>query len=86
MARPQPARERIVDTALMLFNAQGYGAVTTATMAARCGIAEGNLWYHFKTRDALLDAISARFASAIEQRLALRPGPIPWRTMVGCWQ
>jgi AcrR family transcriptional regulator len=77
MARPIPTRERIVDTALSLFNRQGYGAVTTAALAAQCGIAEGNLWYHFKTRGALLDAISTRFAAVIDARLALRPGADP---------
>jgi AcrR family transcriptional regulator len=76
-SKPKPTRERIVDTALHLFNAQGYGAVTTAMLAAECGIAEGNLWYHFKTRGALLDAISEKFAVAIERRLALRPGADP---------
>jgi AcrR family transcriptional regulator len=70
-------RDRIVATALGLFNEQGYGAVTTATLAQACGIAEGNLWYHFKTRAALLDAIGEQFAAAIEQRLALRPGDDP---------
>lgn len=70
-------RDRIVETALGLFNQQGYGAVTTAALAAACGIAEGNLWYHFKTRAALLDAIGERFAAAIEARLALRPGGDP---------
>lgn len=70
-------RDRIVATALARFNAEGYGAVSTAALAAACGIAEGNLWYHFKTRAALLDAIAERFAAAIEQRLALRPGADP---------
>lgn len=70
-------RERIVEQARLLFNEQGYGAVTTAALAARCGIAEGNLWYHFKTKQALLDAISARFAEAIEARLGLRPRDDP---------
>ncbi len=74
MARPTGTRERIVDTALRLFNSQGYGVVTTAALAAACGIAEGNLWYHFKTRQALLDAIGTRFAAAIELRLTMRPG------------
>lgn len=77
MARPAGTRERIVDTALRLFNSQGYGAVTTAALAAQCGIAEGNLWYHFKTRSALLGAISERFSTAIELRLAMRPGDDP---------
>ena len=66
-------RDKIVEQARLLFNEQGYGAVTTAALAAHCGIAEGNLWYHFKTKRALLDALGERFASAIEPRLTLVP-------------
>ncbi|HEX4846535.1 MAG TPA: TetR/AcrR family transcriptional regulator [Novosphingobium sp.] len=75
--RAKETRERIIETARVLFNEQGYGAVSTAALAAACGIAEGNLWYHFKTRRALLDALSARFAEAVEARLALVPGADP---------
>ena len=74
---PLKTSERIVDTARALFNEQGFGAVSTAALAAACGIAEGNLWYHFNTRRALLDAIGERFAVAIETRLALRPASDP---------
>ena len=74
---PVTTRERIIETARTLFNELGYGAVSTAALAAACGIAEGNLWYHFKTRRALLDAIGERFAVAIEARLALRPTTNP---------
>ena len=70
-------RDRIVETARTLFNEQGYGAVSTAALAAACGMAEGNLWYHFKTRRALLDALGERFAARIEARLALSPGSDP---------
>lgn len=70
-------RDRIVETARTLFNEQGYGAVSTAALAAACGMAEGNLWYHFKTRRALLDALGERFAQSIEARLALGPGGDP---------
>lgn len=70
-------RQRIVETARVLFNEQGYGAVSTAALAAACGIAEGNLWYHFKTRRALLDALSDQFSRVIEARLALVPGGDP---------
>jgi len=70
-------RDRIVETARTLFNEQGYGAVSTAALAAACGMAEGNLWYHFKTRRALLDALGERFAKTIEARLALAPGSDP---------
>jgi AcrR family transcriptional regulator len=70
-------KDRIVETARVLFNEQGYGAVSTSALATACGIAEGNLWYHYKTRRALLDAIGERFALAIEARLALRPASDP---------
>jgi AcrR family transcriptional regulator len=66
-------RERILAEALALFNDAGYSVVTTAALAAHCGIAEGNLWYHFKTKRALLDAIGERFAERIGARLALVP-------------
>lgn len=70
-------RDRIVSTALSLFNETGYGAVTTALLAERLGMAEGNLWYHFKTKRALLDAIGKRYAARIEARLALQPAGEP---------
>ena len=70
-------RDRIVETARLLFNEHGYGATSTASLAAACGIAEGNLWYHFKTRAALLDALTERFALVIEARLALAPDQAP---------
>ena len=69
--RPAGTRARIVEQARCLFNEQGYGAVTTATLAAQCGISQGNLWYHFKTKRALLEALGERFAVSIETRLAL---------------
>ena len=75
--RAAGTRERIAETARILFNEQGFGAVSTAALAAACGIAEGNLWYHYKTRRTLLDAIGERFALAIETRLALRPASDP---------
>ncbi len=77
MKKTVSTRDRIVEEARRLFNAQGYGQVTTAALAAHLGMAEGNLWYHFKTRAALLDALGERFAEAIEARLTLRPGADP---------
>lgn len=70
-------RDRIVDEARRLFNEQGYGQITTAALAAHLGMAEGNLWYHFKTRAALLDALGEQYEAGIEARLALRTGSDP---------
>jgi len=68
-------RDRIVLTARQVFNSDGYGAVTTAALAQACGIAEGNLWYHFKTKRDLLAAIAEQFAEAIDIRLDCQPDP-----------
>ncbi len=68
-------RDRIVAAARVLFNEHGFEAVTTAALAARCGIAEGNLWYHFKTKRDLLDAVADQFAASIDARLELAPDP-----------
>lgn len=66
-------RERILNTARDLFNAERFGNVTTADLARSCGIAEGNLWYHFKNKRALLEALSDEFLDEVEIRLALLP-------------
>lgn len=66
-------RDRILKTARELFNADRFGNVTTADLARECGIAEGNLWYHFKNKRALLDALSEDFLEDVEIRLAMLP-------------
>lgn len=68
-------RDKIILTARLVFNEAGYGAVTTAALAEACGIAEGNLWYYFKTKRDLLTAIAAEFAERINDRLSLQPDP-----------
>ncbi len=66
-------RQKILLTARNLFNEQHFGRVTTAALAEAVGIAEGNLWYHFKSKRALLDALTEDFIEQAQGRLALRP-------------
>ena len=66
-------KDRILETARELFNARRFGNVTTAELAAECGIAEGNLWYHYKNKRALLEAIAERFLNDVEHRLSRLP-------------
>lgn len=66
-------RDRILKTAREQFNARRFGNVTTADLAAECGIAEGNLWYHFKNKRALLEALADQFMEEAEDRLAMLP-------------
>lgn len=50
-------RERIIETAIELFNADGTKAVTTNHIAAAMGISPGNLYYHFRNKEEIIRAI-----------------------------
>ncbi len=66
-------RQRIMEAARRLFNEQRFGNVTTAALAAEVGIAEGNLWYHFKNKRSLLEAITEDFIAQADRRMAILP-------------
>jgi AcrR family transcriptional regulator len=66
-------RERILRASLTLFNEHGEGAVSLAQVAARLGISEGNLWYHFRAKRDLVAALSAELEARIEQNLSRPP-------------
>lgn len=73
-ARSRNTRQRIVETALRLFNERHFGNVTTSELASEVGIAEGNLWYHFRNKRALLDALSELYVERARGRLVILPG------------
>ncbi|MGG6896791.1 MULTISPECIES: TetR/AcrR family transcriptional regulator [Rhizobium] len=58
----QPStRERILASTLSLFNQKGPEAVTTAEIAKAVHINQGNLYYHFRTKESLVLALFSRF-------------------------
>ncbi|MDZ7928037.1 MAG: TetR/AcrR family transcriptional regulator [Agrobacterium sp.] len=59
--RPSPTKQRILAAALQLFNERGPDHVTTAEIARAVEINEGNLYYHFRTKEALVLALFALF-------------------------
>lgn len=54
-------RDRILACALELFNEQGEPNVTTLEIANELDISPGNLYYHFKGKEALLEALLEAF-------------------------
>ncbi|MDN3688538.1 TetR/AcrR family transcriptional regulator [Cyclobacterium jeungdonense] len=50
-------KQRIIDTAIDLFNKNGIQNITSRHIATEMGISYGNLDYHYKNKEALLLAI-----------------------------
>jgi len=55
--QPTSTRERIVETADRLFYEHGYGHTSFADIAAAVELSRGNFYYHFKTKDEILEAV-----------------------------
>lgn len=63
-------RERIKETALVLFNRFGEPSVTTAAIAAEMGISHGNLYYHYRSKEKIVEDLFAAYIAEIEGALA----------------
>lgn len=50
-------REQIVESADRLFYQQGYENTSFADIAQAVHISRGNFYYHFKSKDQILDAV-----------------------------
>lgn len=57
MAERPTTRELIVEAADQLFYEQGYEHTSFADIASAVKISRGNFYYHFKTKDEILDAV-----------------------------
>lgn len=53
-------RQQIVDVADRLFYEHGFQATSFADIAKDVGLSRGNFYYHFKTKDEILDAVIAQ--------------------------
>lgn len=66
MAPKNKTRERIIEASLELFNAQGERSVTTNHLAAHLGISPGNLYYHFRNKQAIIAELFAQYESRVD--------------------
>ncbi|MBK9591583.1 MAG: TetR family transcriptional regulator [Crocinitomicaceae bacterium] len=58
----------ILDTALNLFNEKGLAQVSLRTIAESMRISPGNLTYHFKKREEIVEALYYEFVAEVEER------------------
>jgi AcrR family transcriptional regulator len=64
---------RILDTALHLFNKRGLSKVTLRTIAKEMGISQGNLNYHFKKRDDIIEVLYFELVKEMDEIMARIP-------------
>ena len=53
----KPTKEKIFDVALDLFSQKGFDAVSVREIAREVGIRESSIYNHYKSKEAILDAI-----------------------------
>lgn len=58
---------RILETALQLFNAHGLSSTPLRTVAGIMGISQGNLNYHYKKRDDIIEALYHRLVQNVDK-------------------
>ena len=58
-------KDKIITTAIKLFNLHGTKAISTNHIAKEMGISPGNLYYHFTSKHDIIRSISANFSNEL---------------------
>jgi len=71
---PRRTRERILELSLRLFNEFGEPNITTTVIAEEMRISPGNLYYHFRNKDDIVNSIFTLYEAEISKKIAFPEG------------
>jgi len=66
-------KNKILDVSRALFNEFGYSQVTIRMIALKLEMSSGNLNYHFKKREEILEALYFEMVSVFDERIVALP-------------
>lgn len=61
-------KNEILDVAERLFGTKGFDSTSTSDILNEIGIARGTLYYHFKSKEEILDAMISRMMSQLVEK------------------
>ncbi|MEU6865936.1 TetR/AcrR family transcriptional regulator C-terminal domain-containing protein [Streptomyces sp. NPDC046876] len=88
MARPRKpllSRDRIVEAAGALVDAEGLEAVSTRRLAAALGVSGPSLYNHFRTKDEILDAVADAVSARVDLSMFEAGAGRDWREALHDW-
>ena len=65
-------KDKIIETAIDLFNIHGTKAISTNHIAKEMGISPGNLYYHFRSKNDIIRSISDNFSNELGSALKIQ--------------
>lgn len=71
MARTTDKRIRLINAAKVLIHQQGFNLTTLADIAQEADVPLGNVYYYFKTKEAIGDAVISKMSSEWAERLSV---------------
>jgi AcrR family transcriptional regulator len=63
-------KQELVDAAERLFLEKGYGRTAVSDIVRSIHVAQGTFYYHFDSKDSILEAVLEKSFSALEEKLA----------------
>jgi AcrR family transcriptional regulator len=78
-------RVRIVETAAKLVHEQGFNRTSLADIARESGVPLGNLYYYFKTKDAICEALIDKMSAAHAEIRATWDAQLEPRERIGAF-
>ncbi|MFE6847777.1 TetR/AcrR family transcriptional regulator [Streptomyces sp. NPDC057686] len=88
MARPRKpllSRDRIVEAAGALVDAEGLEAVSTRRLAAALGVSGPSLYNHFRTKDEILDAVADAVSARVDLSMFEPEAGRDWQAALHDW-